>query len=234
MISMEFKEKSRDFENVFFLLYKLAEMGGNLKIVHTSTQFLGKELGLSQQTISRRLIELERKGWIQRMPGRDGTYVRISTNGEALLKKVNIGLNLIFEKKRSTSFTIEGTVFNGIGEGAYYVSRPFYKKQFIKKLKFDPYPGTLNLRITGQNHTIMREELKLLKGIEIEGYRDKNRTYGNVKCYPVLINNQEKGAIIIALRTHYDDTVVEVISPIFLRDHFNLENGDKLRLTLLI
>jgi hypothetical protein len=35
------------------------------------------------------------------------------------------------------SITLEGTVFTGLGEGAYYISKEHYRKQFIEKLGFE-------------------------------------------------------------------------------------------------
>ena len=36
------------------------------------------------------------------------------------------------EKTYPPSVTLEGTVFTGLGEGAYYISKPDYKKQILK------------------------------------------------------------------------------------------------------
>ncbi|MFB0567642.1 MAG: MarR family transcriptional regulator, partial [Candidatus Bathyarchaeia archaeon] len=51
---------------VFFTLFKLAEMGASRRTVKVSTEYLAERIGLSQQTASRHLIQLEKKGWIRR------------------------------------------------------------------------------------------------------------------------------------------------------------------------
>ena len=218
-----------DLEHFFHTLYKLAELGARGRTIRISTKFLAEKLGLSQQTVSRRLIELGRKGLIERRATRDGSMVRISDKGEAQLRKVRLGLSMIFEQEHPPSVTIEGTVFSGLGEGAYYVSREPYRKQFIEKLGFDPYPGTLNLRISSEYDAKMREELETYPGIVIEGYEDENRTYGSGKCFHALINNREKGALVFALRTHYDRSVIEVIAPCYLRRRLKLKDGNKVK-----
>jgi len=38
-----------------------------------------------------------------------------------------------------------------------------------------------------------------------------------VRCYPTIIETKVKGALISALRSHYDISVIEVIAPVFLR-----------------
>lgn len=224
----------KDLETFFFTLFKLAELGARGRTIKISTKFLAEKLGLSQQTVSRRLIGLGRKGWVQRTATRDGSLIKISDQGEALLKKVCSSLNLIFEEKRPLSVTIEGTVFSGFGEGAYYVTREPYRKQFIEKLGFDPYPGTLNLKISSEYDAGVREELESYSGLEIEGFRNEDRTYGPVRCFHAVINNKEKGAIVLALRTHYNSSVLEVISPVYLRDRLKLKDGNRARIEVLL
>jgi riboflavin kinase len=221
-------------EDHFFTLYKLAEMGARDRKIKTSTKFLAEKMGFSQQTVSRKLIELERKGLIQRTVTRDGSLISISELGEAQLKKVRSGLNTVFEEKHPASVTVEGTVFSGIGEGAYYVTRPHYRKQFVQKLGFDPYPGTLNIKITSEYDAKMRSELETYPGIEISGYTNEDRTYGSGKCFKAIINNREKGAVVLVLRTHYDSSVVEIIAPTCLRDRLKLKDGHKVKVEAFI
>jgi len=216
----------KDLEENFFMLYKLAEMGARTRTVKTSTKFLGEKLSLSQQTVSRRLIELEKKGWIQKTATRAGSLIRITNLGDTQLRSVRTGLNAIFEEKRPISVTIEGTAFSGFGEGAYYVTRTPYRKQFVEKLGFDPYPGTLNLKISSEYDARIRSELETYPGIEIKGFRSKDRTYGSVKCFRATVNNKEKGAVVLALRTHYNSSVIEVIAPSYLRERLKLKDED--------
>ncbi len=120
-----------------------------------------------------------------------------------------------------------------MGEGAYYISQEHYRRQFIEKLGFDPYPGTLNLKMTTEYDIKTSSELEAYPAIEIEGFQDENRTYGSVHCYPSIIENGEKGALISALRSHYDDSVLEVIAPIFLRKRLGLKDGHKVKVEVL-
>jgi len=124
---------------------------------------------------------------------------------------------------------IEGIVFSGLGEGAYYVTREPYRKQFIEKLGFDPYPGTLNLKLTSWYDINLRRELEERPGIKISGFENENRTYGPVKCFHARINGKERGAVILALRTHYDSSVIEIIAPSYLRKALKLKDGNKVK-----
>jgi len=224
----------KNLEKYFFTLYKLAEMGARGQPIKVSTKFLAERVGASQQSVSRHLLELERIGWIKRSVMRDGSLVRISASGEAHLRKVRSGLNVIFEKKYPPSISIEGVVFSGLGEGAYYVTQKMYREQFIEKLGFDPYPGTLNLKITSEYDAKMRTELEAHPGIEIKGFKDEDRTYGSVKCFHAVINNKETGAVVLALRSHYNSSVLEVIAPVGLRERLKLKDGNKVKTEIFL
>jgi riboflavin kinase len=217
-----------------FTLYKLAELGAHKRVIKVSTAFLAEKMKASQQTASRHLIALERKGWITRRVTPDGCLIKITDTGFEELSKLHSNLLLIMETKYPPSITLEGEVFSGLGEGAYYVTRDGYRKQFIEKLGFDPYPGTLNVKLVTEYDLKSRSELEAYPAIELEGFRNENRTYGPVKCYPAIINNKVKGAVIFALRSHYDSSVVEVIAPKFLRNPLKLKDGNKVKIEVLI
>jgi len=210
-------------------LLKLAEMGAHKRTAKVSTEYLAAKLEISQQTASRHLIELERKGWIQRTITPEGSLIKISDKGAKELQKLYSNLRLLIEAAYPPSVTLEGTVFTGLGEGAYYIAKEHYRKQFIEKLGFDPYPGTLNLKLTTDYDLKTRTELEAYPAVEIEGFKNEDRTFGLVKCYPVTIGNKVKGALIFALRSHYDASVVEIIAPVCLRKQLNLKDGHKVK-----
>jgi riboflavin kinase len=216
-----------------FTMVKLAEMGAHKRTAKISTEYLAQKLGTSQQTASRYLIELERKGWIQRTITPEGCLIRITDPGVRELNKLYSTLRVLIEATYPPSITLEGTVFTGLGEGAYYIAKDRYRKQFIEKLGFDPYPGTLNLKLTTDYDVKARGELEAYPAIEVEGFKTEDRTFGAVKCYPVTLNNRVKGALISALRSHYDSSVVEIIAPLALRKHLRLKDGHKVKVEVL-
>jgi riboflavin kinase len=213
-----------------YTLLKLAEMGAHRRTAKISTEYLAEKLGTSQQTASRYLIELERNGWIIRSVTPEGCLIMIGDLGTAELKKLYSNLRFLIEATYPPSVTLEGVVFTGLGEGAYYIGKENYRKQFIERLGFDPYPGTLNIKLTTDYDIRTRKELEAYPAIEIQGFKNEDRTFGLVKCYPVIIENKVKGALITALRGHYDVSVVEIIAPVCLRKHLNLKDGHKVKL----
>jgi riboflavin kinase, archaea type len=216
-----------------FTLLKLAEMGAHRRTAKISTEFLAEKLGISQQTASRYLIELERKGWIKRNITHDGCLIKIDAAGNTELQKLHSNLKLLMEATYPPSITLEGTVFTGLGEGAYYITKEHYRKQFVEKIGFDPYPGTLNVKLTSDYDIKARMELDSFPAVEVEGFKNGERTFGVVKCYPVMIENKVKGAIITAMRSHYDVSVLEIIAPVCLRKQLNLRDGNKVKVEVL-
>ncbi|MCL2359981.1 DUF120 domain-containing protein [Candidatus Bathycorpusculum sp.] len=223
--------EKQEWQHLYMLL-KLAETGAYNRTAKISTEYLAKKLGISQQTVSRYLIELERKGWIGRTITSDGSLIKIELTGAVELQKLYSNLKILMEKAYPPSVTLEGTVFTGLGEGAYYISKPDYKKQIVEKLSFEPYPGTLNIKLTSDYDLKTRQDLEAYPAVEITGFQNESRSFGLVKCYPAIIGGKVKGAIVIALRSHYDTSVLELIAPVCMRKQLDLKDGSKIQVEI--
>ncbi len=223
--------EKQDWQHLYMLL-KLAEMGAYNRIAKISTEYLSKKLGMSQQTASRHLIELEHKSWIQRNISPDGSLIRIEEIGTKKLQKLYSSLKILMEKAYPPSVTLEGSIFTGLGEGAYYVSKESYRNQIVEKLGFEPYPGTLNVKLTSDYDIKTRQELEAYPAIEVMGFQNEDRSFGLVKCYPAIIGGKVKGALVTALRSHYDASVLEIIAPVCLRKQLGLKDGNKVKVEI--
>lgn len=214
-------------------LLELLCLGAKSKPVEISTSELGKRLGKSQQSMSKHIIELEKLGLIEVTYRRRRSVIKLTEKGISILLSLYSTLREVFEEA-PTIIELTGVVFSGLGEGSYYVTIEGYRKQFIKKLGFDPYPGTLNVRLTSIMEKKQRKDLEYYSGIPIEGFNDEYRTYGGAKCFPVIINDTVEGAIVLTKRSLYDESVLEIIAPVNLRAKLNLKDGDKVRLKVYI
>lgn len=208
-------------------LYRLAEVTSRPSEPHTTVN-IASRLGFSQQTVSRHLIELENQGMIKREKATRGETVRITEKGMNELNKMYHTLHRVIEGPK-TELTLEGEVFSGLGEGAYYVSQPIYMRQFQEKLGFTPFLGTLNVRLS-KKHLKDRSLLESIGYIEIEGFKDGARSFGAGRCYRVLINEEVEAFVVAALRSHYGEDVLEILAPVNLRERLNLKDGDTIRI----
>jgi riboflavin kinase len=64
------------------------------------------------------------------------------------------------------------------------------------------------------------------------GFQNENRSFGVVKCYPAMIGGKVKGALVTAVRSHYDTSVLELIAPVCLRKQLGLKDGNKVKVEI--
>ncbi len=211
-------------------LVELLRLKAAHSYVKLSSSDLSRGLGISQQAASKRLADLERDGLIERMHAGRGFSVRLTESGIRVVRAFYGELRGAFEEQKR-DLTFSGTVFTGLREGGYYVSMKGYSNHFQSLLGFRPFPGTLNLRLTSPAQIEQRSQLELIKGIEIPGFEDKLRSYGPVKCFRAEVEGKIPGAVLAIERTHYDSSVLEVISPLDLRKTLKLSDGDECKVT---
>ncbi len=210
-------------------LKQLALLGGLHDPVELASGEFADLIEVSQQTASRRLIELTEEGFIRREMGVRKQRIRITADGENLLRAEHMHYRRLFEKQERIHIT--GTVQTGLGEGRYYLSRPGYDGQFQEHLGWRPYPGTLNLDLGGAE----ANKLKFLRKNPvhlIQGFQAEGRSFGGVTCFPARIGDQEVAAI-LPNRTHYT-TVLEVIAPVCLRESLPVIDGSRVELDVFM
>ena len=202
-------------------LKHIALVGGVKAYVALSSKELGTALGVSQQSASQRILELLEADLLERDLAARKQRVRLSPKGLDLLRKEYADYRRVFEVR--AGLKLAGTVTSGLGEGAFYMKQRGYKEQFRLKLGYEPFEGTLNLRLAGDELSkldILREE----PGIRVEGFVDGGRTFGGAKCFPATVQGVECH-VIIPLRTHHTDNV-EVVARGHLRSKLGLADGD--------
>lgn len=229
MSGMDGRERMRPF--LWFALYELLNLGAAAGSVKVSTTQLSNIMGSSQQSASRHLKLLEQMGLITRRIESDGSLIKITGDGMEALKKVYDVLKMEIEIRKEETFLFEGIVFSGMYQGAYYLAQGDYRDQIKEKLGFDPYLGTLNLRLR-EDDLEQRRRVDRMPAIVLKGFKSRDRAFGGARCYPLVVNDEVEGALIVADRTVYDLSVMEIIAPISLRSHFDLEDGDTVRVSI--
>jgi len=122
--------------------------------------------------------------------------------------------------------TLRGKVVSGVGEGKIFTNLKWAKRQFQKKLGFQPYPGTLNIQIFRDYKKV--KLLKSFKGVEIkplEGF------FGG-RCFKAQIMEKIDGAVVIPKFSRYPSNVLEIIAPVNLRKKLNLNDGDEVKVDI--
>ncbi|HUR68624.1 MAG TPA: DUF120 domain-containing protein [Candidatus Thermoplasmatota archaeon] len=209
------------------LLKQLAKIGGLHDHVFISSSELADRIGVSQQTASRKILELLESGLILRRMGTRKQHIRVSPTGLEVLRHEFAEYKALFAGGERV--LIRGRIVTGLGEGRYYISREGYRKAFGRLLGFDPYPGTLNIEVDPLDREKVAE-LKDSDGLMIEEFQSEGRTFGAVKCFRALLGGVEAAAI-FPLRSHHVH-VLELVSPHGLREKLSLVDGTNVQVSL--
>ncbi|MCW4050035.1 MAG: DUF120 domain-containing protein [Candidatus Bathyarchaeota archaeon] len=218
--------------HLWFTMFTLMKLGATKTAVRISTTELSRIMGGSQQSASRHLQLLENMGLLERSIEAGGSKIRITGDGLSELDLILKELKWHLEGKEADAVEFEGIVVSGLFEGAYYISKEGYKRQIMDKLGFDAFPGTLNIRIKPEDFE-KRQRLERGPSIKLEGFKDGERSFGACRCYPLTVNDEVEGSLLVAERSIHDDNIMEIISPLYLRRHLKLADGDKVKVSFL-
>ena len=209
-------------EKYTFALRKLALIGGMDDYVAVSSRELGDTLEMSQQSASKRILELLDQGLIVRDLGARKQRIKLTPARIDALKKEYNEYRRIFEL--TDHITIHGSVKDGMGEGGYYIGQKGYVDQFVDKLGFKPYSGTLNVCVDKEDVGKL-DVIRGTAGIYINGFTDEGRSFGAVIAYKAKIKNIDC-AVVVPERSHYVD-VIEIICQYHLRRTLSIGTGDR-------
>jgi riboflavin kinase, archaea type len=236
----------------FLIIIHLLSIGAKETHIEITSSQLSKVIKRSQQTTSKALIDLEKDYLIERIKNNKKFKVKVTQKGYEIIKELQEVIKSAIDISNRKRAIFKGKIVTGMGEGSYYMSLKEYRKQFKEKLGYEPFPGTLNLKLEDRIYTDKKKEMSNYPSIFIHGFKDENRTFGWVKCYPAILitkmeinNNLEKdhrnlnskeikidSAVLLLERTHHDNSLLEVISPLCIKQTANLKNGDIITIEL--
>ena len=212
-------------EKFTFALRRIALLGGLRDSITVSSRELGEALEMSQQSASKRILELLEEKYIERDVGARKQQIHITPKGAELLKKEYMEYRKIFEN--TDKMVIRGEVAQGMGEGGYYICQPEYSKQIRELLGFLPFEGTFNVNIIPEDVGKI-DVIRKSKGLLIKGFVSEGRTFGNVIAYKARIKNLDC-AIVVPERSHYRETL-EIICKYHIRRTLSLDDGDRVEI----
>jgi riboflavin kinase len=219
------------------ILITLGKMGGIRRLVTCTTAELGDLLGISQQTASRKLVEMEHRQLIVRKYSQRGNSIKITQEGISNLEQVFTDMWMILTtsgREVTKEISLKGTVTTGMAEGAYYMGKRPYLDQITMILGFSPFPGTLNLQILDEMTLRNFERLLRVPAKFISGFKEKDRVFGKVFLWPTfLIIKDEKipSAIVRPDRTHHTNQI-ELIAQENIKKTYSIKDGDELLVIL--
>jgi len=202
-------------------LLVIIENFGLIQPIATSTTSLSDLLCISQQSVSRILIDLEKKDFITRTSNANGISIKFKPKSIRMLKSTYDILDKYFG-----NFSLIGRIKQGIGEGKYYVTLPKYRKLFRDKLNISqPFLGTLNVHVDANKIEFYKT---IFQPIAINGFKTKTRSFGSIVCYKCVVNDRIPAWVLFAERTTHPDDIVEILS-----EHKIIGNDNSIKITFI-
>ena len=153
-------------------------------------------------------------------------------------------------RRNVAAMRIHGKVSSGLGRAHIFMAQSHYQEQFKRILGKTAWPGTLNLKVSGDdfvNNIALRnlvgieikdadEELKAaaehvevssLDPVRVNGFLRDGVSFGGATAFLAEILTPEivPCAVLIPDLTRHVD-VVEIISEVFLREELDVVDGD--------
>ena len=125
---------------------------------------------------------------------------------------------------------LRGIIVRGAGQAAYFTGLDWVRQQCVEKLHFQPFPGTLNIQLD-ENCLALLENLQQRPAIHLTSPDPK---FCNAKTLPASLQNLSVAIIIPdeAVNIH-NINIIEIISPVNLKETLSLKVGDPVVVTVL-
>ncbi len=125
--------------------------------------------------------------------------------------------------------TITGSLISGTQRASFFTQLDWVKEQCLEKLGFEPYPGTLNLKITPDQIPIA-DAIRQSAMLELLPPEDN---YCPAQILPGVMGEMNVAIVIPHESTRVHDVdILEVIAPVHLRKLLTLQDGDSVTINI--
>ncbi len=121
------------------------------------------------------------------------------------------------------AFEFSGELVSGKGEGAFFTRADWARTAFQVLVGIDPWPGTLNLRVSDKDCLAVWTEIKSKPGLLMPA---PDPAWCAARCYSTLVAGRVKGAIVVPEIADYPADQVEIIAAVNLRQALAISDGD--------
>jgi riboflavin kinase len=121
---------------------------------------------------------------------------------------------------------IKGKVVKGMGTSQSFLSITWVNQQLCEKLRFLPFQGTLNVVLDDVTvQSMLKEKCTGRLVSRAKGFCDAVLIKGR-------INDRYECAVVIPLVEKYDERLLEVVAPVYLKQALHIDDGDEVILNL--
>lgn len=129
----------------------------------------------------------------------------------------------------SREVIFQGEVLGGKGEARGFMIIDWVKEQCQKITGFEPYPGTLNLKVEKDVFALIREKAMSLGQRIIPPAEAKD--FCEARLLSLNVGDVNAAVLYPMVNNYYTD-IIEVIAPVFLKNIPGVNNGSRLELSL--
>jgi HAD superfamily hydrolase (TIGR01509 family) len=125
--------------------------------------------------------------------------------------------------------TIAGRLSRGLGRAADFTRLDWVRSQLLALAGIDPYPGTVNITLTGEAdlgrwHAWRRAPAQVMEPADA--------AFCRARCHAVRIEGRVPAAIVLPEVPAYPDDKVELVAALPVRQHLSLDEGALLSVEL--
>ncbi len=126
------------------------------------------------------------------------------------------------------SVVVRGTIVRGVGEAVNFTQIDWLQDQCEEKFGFRPHPGTLNLKLSGED----LDRWLSIRSDDGTPVVPPMPDFCSSKGFAVQIG-AVRGAVIYPLVDGYPEDVVEIMAPVHLKDTQGWSDGETISVTFL-
>ncbi len=122
---------------------------------------------------------------------------------------------------------LTGRIMSGAKKAAYFTQLDWVQEECLQKLRFKPYPGTLNIELTPESLTVLHE----IEKHAMTELVPPDSSWCQARVLSLSVGHVS-GALVMPsedVRIH-GKAIIEVIAPVSLKDALNLRDGDEVTL----
>jgi HAD superfamily hydrolase (TIGR01509 family) len=120
--------------------------------------------------------------------------------------------------------SFSGRVVTGRGEAAGFTCLDWVRDRLLTGLGIDPYPGTLNLLVDGDQDAREWAALRSRRGIRID---PPDERFCGARCYAVRLDGRLPAAIVLPEVIGYPPSQVEIVAGLSVRETLDLADDDR-------
>lgn len=129
---------------------------------------------------------------------------------------------------RIATMRVKGKIARGIGESGSFLGIPWVNRQLCDKMKFQPWEGTLNIVVDGE------DAQRLLKENGTERLVAEQAGFCDALLFRALLNEKYECGIVLPLVPNYSSTLLEIVAPIKVKETLGLDDGDEIMVDIFL